>query len=183
MNFPTGSAAILGRWQPVHLGHQAALQSLCERFERVTIGIGSSNVTDYRSPFALDHIRAMLHLALDGFSNYRIIPIPDDPDDAAWQQSVRIAFSQPDVLFTANPWVAHLLEDTFPLAHPAAAIPPGRRVKVSGTMVRRALARGAEWQQLLPPPVADYLAAHGLEKTFRARFGLHTLAMETVVVA
>ena len=124
----------------------------------------------------------MLGRALQGFTNYDLIPIPDDPEDAAWRRSVERAFGAPEVLFTANPWVAHLLADGFTLAHPAAAIPPDRQVQVSGTMVRRALARGEDWEALLPPAVAEYMAAQGLAAVFRRRFGLHTLAMETVVV-
>ena len=61
--------AIIGRWRPVHLGHQAALHALCEQFERVSIGIGSANVYDYRNPFTLEEVIEMLTVALEGHTN------------------------------------------------------------------------------------------------------------------
>lgn len=176
------TAAVLGRWQPVHTGHQAVLQSLCDRFDRVVIGIGSPNVDDYRSPFALAEVEAMLRLALPGRDNYSLLPIPDLPDDGDWVRTTVDLFGGADVFFTANPYVRSLLGGRFELAHPVEVVPPARRVRVSGTQVRRELARGAGWIPLVPPAVADYLRANELDVRFRARYGLHTLVMETIVV-
>lgn len=178
----TSFAAMLGRWQPVHLGHRAALISLCEQYDRVVVGIGSSNIHDYRNPFSQREVEDMLNLVLAPFDNFTLIPIPDQHDDAAWCRTISASFGRPDVLFTANPYVAHLLKDTFALAHPASVIPAERKTAVSATMVRRALARGADWQPLLPGEVAAYIRTHRLDDRFRRDFGLQTLMMETVVV-
>ena len=45
-------------------------------------------------------------------------------------------------------------------------------------MVRRRLARGEGWQELVPPEVAGYIEAEGLDVRFRQEFGLATLALE-----
>lgn len=177
------SVAMLGRWQPVHLGHQAALHALCERYAHVTIGIGSANLSDYRSPFALEDVRAMLAMALRGYRNYTLLPIPDLPDDGDWRRTAVLAFGRPEVFFTANPYVKHLLKEEYRIEHPASVIPAERRTPVSGTQVRRALARGAGWEELLPPEVAEYVRAGQLDRVFRRDYGLQTLAMETIVVS
>ena len=176
------TAVILGRWQPVHQGHRAALISICERFDRVMVGIGSSNVYDYRNPFHINEVEEMIHLVLRDFSNYSLVSVIDMPDDDAWCREVQHRFGEPDVFFTANPYVTHLLKNQFRLAHPATVIPDVRKVAVSATMVREALARGTDWRGLLPEAIAGYIQAHHLDERFRRDFGLHTLMMETIVV-
>jgi nicotinamide-nucleotide adenylyltransferase len=176
------TAAILGRWQPVHSGHQAVLQSLCERFSQVVIGIGSANIDDYRSPFDLPAVMTMLRRALDGYENYTLVPVPDMPDDDEWTRTALGLLGRADLFYTANPYVRSLLDGRFVLAHPVEAVPPARRTPVSGTRVRRELARGDGWIPLVPPAVADYIRQNSLDVNFRTRYGLHTLVMETIVI-
>ena len=173
---------MLGRWQPVHLGHRAALSALCERFDRVLVGIGSSNVSDYRNPFRHEEVEEMLRLVLEPYDNYSLIAVPDHTDDDAWRREIRAAFGEPDVLFTANPYVTHLLHEIFSIAHPASVIPAERKTAVSATMVRRGLARGNGWEPFLPVEIAAYIRDRGLDARFRREFGLQTLMMETIVV-
>ena len=52
------------------------------------------------------------------------------------------------------------------------------RVRVSGTMVRRAMARGEDWQALVPSSIGKYILDNQLDERFRQEFGLKTLAME-----
>ena len=182
MSRTTAAAAILGRWQPVHLGHQAVLRSLCETYARVVVGIGSSNVDDYRSPFSVSAVEAMLRIALAGLDNYSLVSVPDLPDDDEWSRTAIDLLGRPDILYTANPYVRSLLEGKVLLAHPVDAVPPDRRTPASGTQVRRELARGDGWVRLVPPAVAEYIRANDLDYRFRTQYGLHTLVMETIVV-
>jgi hypothetical protein len=45
-------------------------------------------------------------------------------------------------------------------------------------MVRREMARGDGWRDLVPEEIADYIAARRLDARFRREFGLQTLALE-----
>jgi len=74
--------------------------------------------------------------------------------------------------------VRSLLETDYRVLHPLELLPVERRVKASGTMVRRAIARGEPWQHLVPAPVARWLEDQGLVARFRAEFGLATLALD-----
>ncbi len=174
--------AILGRWQPLHLGHQAALHALCDQFERVLIGVGSSNIIDYRNPFSLEDTIEMLKLALRNYANYRLVPIPDNRDEAFWCNSVEKAFGEIDLLISANPYVKAILNDRYEISHPAKFIPDEQRIPVSGTIVRRNLARGENWQELLPKEVTQYLIENKLDTKFRKEFGLSILALDTFIV-
>ncbi len=174
--------AILGRWQPLHLGHQAALHALCERFPHVLVGVGSANMIDYRNPFSLDETRDMLRLGLEGYHNYELIPIPDTRDEEAWCAYVESAFAQTSCLISANPYVRALLSGRFELHHPVEFIPHEKQIPVSGTMVRKKLAQGEGWEAMLPPEIVDFLREKELDRRFREKFGLDILALETYIV-
>lgn len=177
-----GTVAILGRWQPVHLGHQAALQALCERFENVLVGIGSANIHDYRNPFSLAEVTEMLHLSLAAYSNYTLVAVPDMRADLEWRRVAIETFADSALLVTANPYVKSLLEDRFSISPPVDFIPQDRKIPVTATMVRRELARSGDWQSLVPDEIAAFILQKGLDRRFRSEFGLHTLAMETIIV-
>lgn len=165
----------------MHLGHQAVLTALCERFERVVIGIGSSNIDDYRNPFSVTEVTDMLHLSLPSYTNYTLIPIPDQISNRDWCRQVITVFGRPAFFITANPWVKALLAEDFPVAAPVQFVPQQNHIAVSATMVRRYLAQGQGWNDLLPPAVAAYILENGLDQRFRQQFGLHTLAMDTII--
>lgn len=184
MTTPTtpNHVAIIGRWRPVHLGHQAALHALCEQFAHVSVGIGSANIYDYRNPFTLEEVTEMLHLTLEGHTNVRLAPIPDVPDEEAWRRLAQEALGTPDLLVTANPYVRAVLDGLWPIEHPAAFIPDERKVRVSGSMLRRRLAAGEAWQEFVSPQIAAYLTQHHLDRRFRAEFGLQTLALDAIIL-
>jgi nicotinamide-nucleotide adenylyltransferase len=176
-----GIIGMIARWRPVHLGHAAVLNAICRGGERVLIGIGSSNRYNLRNPFTLEETGDMLGIALEGYANYSLLPVPDLDDGPRWRGMVRDLFGPLDLFVTGNPYVASLMKETYPLAHPADLLAPDERVPIDGSMVRRAMARGEDWGALVPPGVAAYITKHGLDERFRREFGLETLALETIL--
>lgn len=173
-------AGMIARWQPVHLGHQAVLRALCAGAQTVLIGIGSSNVYNYRCPFQLDETRDMLGLILSGLDNYSLIPVPDLGDGPRWRLMVLELFGPLDGFVTANPYVASLLETDYQLMHPAGLLSADQRVAVDGEMVRREMARRGNWQSMVPEGVAEYIQTRKLDERFRREFGLQTLALDAI---
>jgi nicotinamide-nucleotide adenylyltransferase len=184
MESPANSSyvAILGRWQPVHLGHQAVLTSLCEQFKRVVIGIGSANIHNYRNPFSVSEVTEMLRLSLPNYHNFKLLPVPDMANDQEWCQLVTLTFGQPEFFITANPYVKSLLDHGFSIERPVSFVPHEKQVAISATMVRREMAKGDDWRDLLPPAVTRFILEKGLDQRFRQQFGLHTLAMEVILI-
>jgi len=174
--------AILGRWQPLHLGHQAVLRALCDQFERVIIGIGSANIQDYRNPFTIEETTRMLQLGLEEYHNYSLIPVPDLFDDQDWCEIVIDRFGTPDFFVTANPFVQSLLGRTYVLAQPTSFVREDHKVPISATMVRREMARGDGWQSLVPVNISEFIRTNHLDQRFRGEFGLQTLAMELIII-
>jgi nicotinamide-nucleotide adenylyltransferase len=173
---------MVARWRPVHLGHQAILRALCEAADHAVIGIGSSNRYDLRNPFTAGETADMIRLVLDGRDNYRLLEVPDLDDGPRWRQLVLSLFSPLDLFVTENPYVEDLLSDDFPIRRPIELVDPADRLPIDGTAVRRAMARGDSWQRMVPEPIARYLMQNGLDRRFRAEFGLETLALEAPYV-
>jgi nicotinamide-nucleotide adenylyltransferase len=88
---------------------------------------------------------------------------------------VRGLLGEVDTFFTANDYVRDLLSPLYRVLHTVRLVPPDRRVPVTGTLVREAMARGDDWRLLVPPEVAAYLDERGLADRFRREFGAATL--------
>lgn len=165
---------VVCRFRPVHLAHAALLDALCAHGE-VLVGIGSANRYGPRNPFTADEVALMLEAYRPGL---RPIFVPDLGDGPRWRDLVAGLFGPLDLFVTANPWVAELLRDVYPVAHPRDLVPRERHAPVSGEGVRRAMARGDGWRGLVPPAVAAVLDDRRLVERFRREFGLSTLALE-----
>jgi nicotinamide-nucleotide adenylyltransferase len=172
---------MVARWKPVHLGHLPVLHALCEQAEHALIGIGSSNRYNARNPFTVDETTDMLNLVLASYDNYTLIPVPDLDDGPRWRLMILDLFGPLDAYVTANPYVAHLLIEDYDLIKPVALVAEAHRIAVDGTMVRLEMARGGDWQALVPPEIAHYILENQLDERFRREFGLETLALEAVV--
>lgn len=173
-----GRAATVARFKPVHLGHAAVLDAMASVADELVVGVGSANRYDVRNPFTAEESSEMVRLVLGQRPGLRILHVPDLGHGLRWSVMVAELFGPLDVLVTANDYVRDLLLARYRVEHPLTLIPLDRRVRVDGAMVRRAMARGGDWRELVPPSVADYLERLGLVERFRREFGLATLALE-----
>jgi nicotinamide mononucleotide adenylyltransferase len=123
----------------------------------------------------------MLGLVLAGYDNYTLISVPDLDDGPRWRLMVLDLFGPLDAFVTANPYVAHLLLEDYPLIKPVALVAEAHRIAVDGTMVRREMVRGGPWQDLTPPEITHYILERKLDERFRREFGLETLALDAVI--
>ncbi len=174
-----GTVGVVARFKPVHLAHAAMLASLAARADRLRIGLGSVNRHDLRNPFTARESADMVDLVLAGTGGrHEIVEVPDLDDGPRWRLLARDLLGPLDLFVTANEYVRELLGDLYPTVHPATLVPRALKVPVDGTMVRRAMARGEDWERLVPPAVARYLTERGLVERFRREFGLATLALD-----
>jgi len=170
---------MVARWKPVHKGHLPVLRALCREAGHALIGIGSSNRYNLRNPFTLEETTDMLRLAMEGFDNYTLIPVPDLDDGPRWRAMILELFGTLDAFVTDNPYVIHLLENDYHVIRPVSLVPLNERIALDGTQVRHAMACGQGWQELVPESVAAYIAKHRLDERFRREFGLEALAQTT----
>jgi nicotinamide-nucleotide adenylyltransferase len=169
---------MVARWKPVHLGHAAVLRGLLASAPRVLLGIGSSNRYDVRSPFTAAETRDMIRLVIGEAPGVTILDVPDLGDGPRWRGMVADIFGALDAFVTDNPYVASLMRERYRVMRTVEFVAPEDRVAIDGTTVRRAMAKGEDWRELVPSAVAEYIEAHGLDVRFRREFGLETLAAD-----
>ena len=90
-------------------------------------------------------------------------------------------FGPLDRFVTANPYVRSLLSEDYVIMRPVALVPHKEQIAIDGSMVRREMARGDGWRDLVPKVVADYITTRRLDERFRREFGLETLALDAIV--
>ena len=178
---PFGRIGMVARWRPVHLGHAPVLRALCRRADQALIGIGSSNRYDVRNPFTLEEATDMIGLVLAEQENHTLIPVPDLDDGPRWRAMIIDIFGPLDRFVTANPYVHSLLSEDYVIIRPVELVPEEERIAIDGSMVRREMARGEGWRDLVPQAVADYITTRRLDERFRREFGLETLALDTII--
>jgi nicotinamide-nucleotide adenylyltransferase len=169
---------MVARWKPVHLGHAAVLDALRARADDVAVGIGSANRYDVRNPFTAGESADMIRTLLAPGDAVRLIEVPDLGHGPRWRAMVAALLGPLDLFVTANAYVRDLMAATYPVVHPVWLLPPDRRIALDGTTVRRAMARGDAWRELVPGPVARLIDERGLADRFRREFGAETLAQE-----
>lgn len=162
--------AMVARWKPVHVGHAAVLQGLVDSGAHCWIGIGSSNRYDASNPFTAAESAAMIRTVLGDAPNYTVFEMPDFGDGPRWRDHLCAMLGPLDAFVTANPYVATLMAERYPVVQSVRFVPVERRCRVDGQMVRDAMARGEPWQHLVPPGVAGWMVAHGLVDRFRKEF-------------
>jgi nicotinamide-nucleotide adenylyltransferase len=177
-----GRVGLVGRFRPFHIGAATAIDCICEQAEEVVIGIGSANKYDLRNPFTADETQSMIDAYLSSrHDNYTFVHLndyghlPEFSDGQRWREEVLDKFGSLDVFISGNAWVRDLLKGDYFVAHPVLYIPEERRVPVSGTMTRLALAMNDSWEALIPKETTVHLTAYGLDSRFRAEFGYDTI--------
>ncbi len=172
-----GIAGTVARFKPVHKGHAAVLEALCERAEHVYIGLGSCNKYDVRNPFTAKESAEMIDLVLKPqYSNYSFIEVHDLGHGPRWREQAIRLFGTLDHFVTGNDYVESLLKDVYKVVNSLTVVPEDKRCPVNGTMVRLAIARSEPWEHLVLDSVAVYIKEHGLVDRFCHEFGLETLA-------
>lgn len=172
---------MVARWRPVHRGHAPVLRALCDRASTALIGIGSANRYDFRNPFTLQETIDMIQLVLADRKNYELLPVPDLDDGPRWRTMILDMFGSLDLFVTDNPYVSNLLATKYRTVRPVELIAEHEKILLDGTMVRREMARGGRWRDMLPEAVAEYITTNQLDERFRQEFGLQTLALDTII--
>tara|TARA_B100000315_G_C14272426_1_gene449261 strand:- start:139 stop:606 length:468 start_codon:yes stop_codon:yes gene_type:complete len=144
------TALFIGRFQPFHNGHLAAIKQILREVDKVVIGVGSSKRSGVRgNPFTFEERFKMIEetLVKHGVSCYTIFPIPDVPNDKKWVKHVKVLVPKYDVVYSSNPLVVKLFKQKGVKV---------RKVKmlegVSSTKVRKML-NSSGWEKLVPKEV------------------------------
>jgi nicotinamide-nucleotide adenylyltransferase len=147
---------LVGRFQPFHYGHLAAVKFALGKVEYLYIAIGSAQKSHEReNPFTAGERIEMIKAALDGAGidgrRWMAIPVPDAESHSIWVSTVVSLVPRFDVVFT-NDSLTYLLfkEKGFKVI----AVPYKNRKEYSATNVRNSILERKDWKKLVPPEVA-----------------------------
>ncbi len=150
-------ALLIGRFQPFHNGHAEIVRYAINKYEEVVIVIGSV-YESYTScnPFTAGERYLMIREAMSEMSirEYSIVPVPNINRYGVYASHVADLSPKFDVVLSNNALIREIFEkDNFEVV----GTPMFERKKYSGTEIRRRMAEGEDWQQLVPGAVVKII--------------------------
>ena len=149
----------IGRFQPFHLGHLSAVRYALKRAKQIYILVGSSQKShEPMNPFTAGERILMIRSALKWEkidpSRYLIMPVPDAVGHSVWTAFIDQLVPSYDIVFSNDPLTIQLFREK---EVPTAETPLFDRPKFSATEVRRRIAVGESWEELVPKPVVPLI--------------------------
>jgi|SRR5437588_7735818 len=148
---------LIGRFQPFHKGHLAAVTFGLSQVENLWICIGSSNKdNEKRNPFSADERKEMILSSLDSstLNRVQVFYVPDVNDHAKWTQHVDSIVPKYDVVFSNDDFTITLYQKRGMKVVP---VPLLQREVISGTRIREMIATRKNWMELVPEGTKNVL--------------------------
>jgi nicotinamide-nucleotide adenylyltransferase len=159
----------IGRFQPYHLGHQAVIRKIAEEVSEIIIVVGSAQASHTpENPFTAGERLSMIYGALEDLRDRcYVIPLQDVDRNAVWVSHVLSMTPAFDLVYSNNPLVVELFTEAgIEVRKPPMYI----RDVYSGTVIRKLMVDGSDWERLVPGPVASVIAEiRGAERLINIR--------------
>lgn len=148
---------LIGRFQPFHKGHVAAIDYALTKVENLWLGIGSSNkAPEKNNPFSADERKEMILSSLDDkmLSKIRIYYIPDLENHEKWITNLDKIVPEYGIVFSTDKLTKHLYSKR---EIKTISIPFLERDTFSGTNIRDKIRSDLKWQDLVPEGTKNVL--------------------------
>lgn len=149
---------LIGRFQPLHLGHAYLIRKALEVCSQTIIGIGSSNIINQDNPWTYKKRRKMLEdfIEHEGLQDkiIKIFPIPDIPDDNAWFEDLIKRAGKFDILIGNNNWVNIIFKSH---NYNVLTIEYYKRDELEGQRVRKLMREKKNWEDRVPSCLIDMI--------------------------
>lgn len=148
-------ALVVGRFQPVHLGHVQLIRTAREACGEVALAVGSTNAKlSLRNPFTFAERKQMLEAVFPGIAVY---DVPDIHDREAWVAHVQRIVGPFDRVYGND----ENSQSLFEAAHVDVARPGlVDRAKWEATAIRAMMAEDdPTWRKLVPKEIVPLLEA------------------------
>lgn len=154
------SAAMIGRFQPFHLGHLEFVRQILVENSEVIIIVGSSqaNFTPHNPFTAGERIHMIRNSLIEAeicMEKVTLVHVMDDQNNYSWFRNLK-TFTPPfNVLYTGNVFIKILLEkEDILLKDPIFT----KKDQYNGTNIRKLIAKNDHsWERLVPESVKDII--------------------------
>jgi nicotinamide-nucleotide adenylyltransferase len=150
-------ALFIGRFQPFHNGHLKIIEKKSKQFDKIIIGIGSSQYSnEIENPFSNKEREEMIINSLEEkkITNYQIVFIPDIHDPPNWVNHILKIIDNFDVIISNNKLTIELFTEK---GFKILKTPPYNKNKFSGERIRKKMICGEAWENLVPDPVTKII--------------------------
>jgi len=143
----------IGRFQPFHYGHLAAIRLILKENDEIIIVIGSAQSShSLDNPFTVGErivmVRSVLKEEKIDPSRCYIVPLPDAEMHAVWVAKVLAYCPSFNIVYSNEPLTRRLFEE---MGFTIGSLPLFRRDIYNATEIRRRMLAGEEWSSLVPP--------------------------------
>ena len=142
----------IGRFQPFHIGHIAAIKFAFKNVDELAIVVGSAQASyESQNPFTAGERIYMIKESLNADNaidckKTLIIPVPDTNIHSTWTHSVDMLVPKYDVVFTNNAFTGYLFtQRNIVVTEPKLL----NRSELSGTEIRRRMVKNIKWTHLV----------------------------------
>lgn len=167
-------AFIIGRFQPLHKGHEELLEYTIDAYDAVTVVLTEgTDVPSDRNPLDMEEREAMLEELYDEVAEVSIEYL-DGVDEALQDgvdpvnETLASRYDDPTdaVCVTGNPETIEVLDETYTIEEPPDN--EYREKPFRGGYVREMAATGQEWRPFVSDPVEDRLDQYDFEERITA---------------
>jgi len=160
-------ALFIGRFQPFHNGHLKLIENISKKYEKIIIGIGSSQYKNsINNPFSSNERTEMINFTLKNrdIKNYEIVLIPDIHNPPKWVEHVKQIVSDFDLVITNNDFTKKLfLEKGFKVKQTDIY----KKESYSGNLIRKRILNDDKWEDLVPIEVKKYIKKFKLDEKIK----------------
>ena len=153
----TTTGLFIGRFQPFHKGHLAAIKFALDKVDQLVIVVGSAQKShESRNPFTAGERVRMIKDTLDSddeidVKRILIIPVPDVNVHMMWTRQIDMLVPKYDMVFANDPFTLLLFRER---GIRTIETPFVKRDEMAATEVRKRMVSDEKWQDLVPSPVA-----------------------------
>ncbi len=159
---------LVGRFQPFHLGHLAALKFALCYVDKLWLGLGSSNrPISKQNPFSTKEREIMIRNSLDDDTNAKIsiYDIPDFENHKQWIREIDAIVPNFEIIFSNDPLTRHLYADRNVRV---VDIPFLDRDILSGTHIRDLVRENKRWEHLVPDGTKNFLIQNSASRRLKS---------------
>jgi len=152
-----------GRFQPFHLGHLSAIKQALDTVDFLYIAIGSTQYShDNYNPFTINERVEIIQKALEekriSKKLFKIIPIPDINDNAAWPAYVQKLVPKFDIVFVGDDGLVKELFEKY-TEIPVKIVK--HEIDICATDIRKAILADNNWKKYLCDSTVEYIEKIG----------------------